>query len=508
MPATSFSVNCPICDRTNLFSAADDKIIDCRDCSAPIYNDNRPANTTDLIRYQTLLSKWGEEFRQLFRQLTDSLKSELDNLKSEHEQQLSMSQSEAETIREKLKVLKNKHTALQSLHERELKEQSDRLQTEIAVAKKNYKALQQSIEQEQLSAQPPPSHLAKVNHPSSSTAPAQSNSLIAETAFVQLYNQNDPEIERRSTPVNQTAASLRSYFEISSDAVQLEENESGKYWIVPQNIPQDETTADYYLVPKKDIQLNQHSIPSVKACFGFANKMIPNSMLVMLAPAVVKAMEGRVSGRSQWTLIQRGKLKFVASKISDLAPKDDERLPKIDSQSTPVEPPTTKVYDIATIPEPVSKEKASSAPVKLPPKPSVKSPAKPITKQSNTAVESATNAYNKYPYTFRRLNIFEVSPQSGALRRSGELDKPIFVRSPQSRGSYCIVTQDQKIHYIVLKDDKISFYNFMPSHVAYIYSIPKEADLLLQHRYKKLAQVEKHDDDQWILTNLGELEFY
>lgn len=126
-----------------------------------------------------------------------------------------------------------------------------------------------------------------------------------ESALIETYNHDVLKLRIFATTLGQTRSSLETYFRGVSDAVQLEVNSNGKYWAILSDQTQNKMLT-YYLMLRKDIQLNQQNLSAVEACYKFSNKSCGGELEIVY-PAVATLAVGQ---QQIWQLKSRGHARF------------------------------------------------------------------------------------------------------------------------------------------------------------------------------------------------------
>ncbi|MEO0769175.1 MAG: hypothetical protein AAFY72_07025 [Cyanobacteria bacterium J06649_4] len=132
----------------------------------------------------------------------------------------------------------------------------------------------QSVSKQPISRQPASKQPVSQQTTHSSASPQPSakhknkrSTAVSELDLIGQYNQIPLALKKLSTCVEQTEDSLRQL----TRTIEVEASKTGKYWIFESTEVQNHTP-NYYLVLRKDIQLNQQNLASVKACFDLENK--------------------------------------------------------------------------------------------------------------------------------------------------------------------------------------------------------------------------------------------
>lgn len=145
-------INCPICDYENHVSSADGKVIDCKDCGAPIFNAKRPASELDVKEYQNRLRAWGYEHQNITKKQVKA-HSERNKARKQIREQEASAKQELTKLKTDLELWKDKYKTLQDEKDAQEAEQSERaealrkLQAELESLQRSLQIQQQENEQ-------------------------------------------------------------------------------------------------------------------------------------------------------------------------------------------------------------------------------------------------------------------------------------------------------------------------------------------------------------------------
>jgi uncharacterized protein YukE len=151
-------------------------------------------------------------------------------------------------------------------------------------------------------------HIAETFHPDISRTSEPSDKSLQSVPVSQFYSpaklklvttyNNNPDSLPRVIEVNITKESLENQRLGSNQYAILEHNSGGNYWILKEN--------NYdYLVPKKNVRLNQFNLITLEALFECQNYQASSKQFNLIKPAKLTSIYG-----DKWQLEEMGILQF------------------------------------------------------------------------------------------------------------------------------------------------------------------------------------------------------
>lgn len=131
---------------------------------------------------------------------------------------------------------------------------------------------------------------------------------IAEESLIAVYNQDISCIRSSLVVFEQTADSIKKYFEEHIRHIELRvcAGDNGKYWALQDKQPSGKVV--YYLMPRKDRLFHESYLDSVEACFEFKNgAVIANTPFDLISLALIEPV---LNHHQLWRLIRRGSIRF------------------------------------------------------------------------------------------------------------------------------------------------------------------------------------------------------
>ena len=293
---------CPVC-QTQL-APTDDLTIDCSDCGAPVY-DAQPEELSRevLIELSQRWEKWGKQNWQTKIAAPDELESPLLGTLMRHVDKIDrwiVSNKVAIAISNRIhERIVSKPTPVTEVQGSSFAYLDSADKSEAEAEQTNYAGLplEENGESDET-----------IYERSAQTDTTDVNVLgaaIDEQTLIARYNRDVTMLNRQLIAVKQTERSLAQYVRGMGKTARLVTGDGGKYWAVSSDRTQNNETL-YFLVLRKDIRLNQQNFNTIKACFTFANRAIPNAPFTLISPAIVRPLPDQ----QQWELIEKGSIEF------------------------------------------------------------------------------------------------------------------------------------------------------------------------------------------------------
>ncbi|MEA5581770.1 hypothetical protein VB620_10520, partial [Nodularia harveyana UHCC-0300] len=187
----------------------------------------------------------------------------------------------------------------------QLKEMQQKLQVEIQKVKEFSSSLETKFQQ----AEEPKT---SINHQveahqqktiSDQDTPMKTSTIVnlnsQEVRIVEAYNSNPAIISQTAKQVSETTASIDKRRQGNSEAIVLEKQAQGYYWLIGRE--------QFYLMPKNGLKINRATVESLEALFDFqGSKVTSQSKFKLIKPAKVAVI---VTSQS-WQLTERGIIEF------------------------------------------------------------------------------------------------------------------------------------------------------------------------------------------------------
>jgi len=184
----------------------------------------------------------------------------------------------------------------------QLTEGREQIKTEIKEIKEQYSSLQNKLPMREENGS---STNHNVETPQQETTSNQHHSITStslnltpeELRIVENYNSNPVIISQQARQVAETNASIEKRINGSHEAVFLERQPQGHYWLVG--------TERLYLMPKRGFNINRSTVDSLKALFKCQGSKVTSKF------KLIKAAKVSMIGNSQtWQLNERGIIEF------------------------------------------------------------------------------------------------------------------------------------------------------------------------------------------------------
>jgi hypothetical protein len=295
-------MNCPICHNHAFLSDTDSKISDCSNCGAPIRNPHYPLTKSHSKALRNRWESWGVKTWQELIALRLAMDAPMEP---------PMETSVGPVVGN---IVGNLSETVERLSDQWLpnNELAGRLSKQLRGFSKAITASENRQNSEQILT---PVEVTTVLDPVHSEDEPSLKSVSddgsddvqqdTEKMLIERYNQGMLAESASLTVVEQTEESLKRYIQEGNGLIQLKASYSGKYWVLPSGQTQKNMPI-FYLVLRQDIQLNQHNLGTVKACFEFENRAIANGRFDLVSPAILKLAQGR----QLWELVRRGVVRF------------------------------------------------------------------------------------------------------------------------------------------------------------------------------------------------------
>ncbi|MDZ7957864.1 MAG: hypothetical protein RMY34_08140 [Aulosira sp. DedQUE10] len=118
-----------------------------------------------------------------------------------------------------------------------------------------------------------------------------------ELLIVETYNSNPVIISQKAKQVSETNSSIEKRREGSNEAIVIEKQPQGYYWLVGRDT--------LYLVPRRGFNINRSTVDTFKALFKCQGSKV-TSKFKLIKPAKVVM----IGNSSNWQLIERGIIEF------------------------------------------------------------------------------------------------------------------------------------------------------------------------------------------------------
>jgi len=318
-------MNCPICQTP--FHYSGDSIFDCSNCGAPIHSAQYEELSKEaLIELSQRWKKWGKlNWQQQATTALEEVESPLLGSLAKHVSKfdkwilnnkaasaISNRISDRITSKSSTNAQPNESTRMASTRMESTQKESTQKEpwnTDSDQAESAAVNLLQ-VEGRATPGNTPtyPSVLQEESTASNTSDPTS----IDEQTLIERYNKDVTKLKALLIGVKQTRASLMQYVQGLNKTIQLEADESGKYWAVKGDRTQNNIPL-HFLLLRKDIRLNQQNFNTIKACFTFTNRAIPNGHFELIAPATIKPLPEE----QRWELVQKGTIEFKEVQVDD-----------------------------------------------------------------------------------------------------------------------------------------------------------------------------------------------